>query len=49
MADLDLVAKTAAGPAHGTISITDRDFGWAAVRTPRLGPDTGIALLRSEI
>jgi hypothetical protein len=47
--DLDLVTKTAAGPAQGTLSITDRDFGYAAVRSAKLGPDTGVAVLRSEI
>jgi hypothetical protein len=46
---LDLVAKTAGGPAQGTMSLTDRDFGWAAKRTPKLGPDTGVVVLRSEL
>jgi hypothetical protein len=49
LADLDLVAKTAAGPVHGVVSITERDFGYAAVRVPKLGTDTGVAVLRSEI
>ncbi len=49
LADLDLVGKTASGPAHGVLSITDRDFGYAAVRAPKLGASTGIAVLRSEI
>jgi len=49
LADLDLVAKTAAGPVHGVVSITERDFGWAAIRAPKLGADTGVAVLRSEI
>jgi hypothetical protein len=49
LVDLDLVGKTAAGPVHGVLNITDRDFGYAAVRTPKLGTDTGIAVLRSEI
>jgi hypothetical protein len=46
---LDLLAKTAAGDAQGTIAITDRAFGWAATRTPRLAPDTGVVVLRSEL
>src|SRR5262249_18272285 len=49
LADQDLVGKTANGPAQGTASITDREFGWAAVRLPRMGPDVGIAVLRSEL
>lgn len=47
--DLDLVGKTASGPAEGPITITERVFGWAAIRTPKLGPDVGIVVLRSEI
>jgi len=49
LADQDLVGKTAGGPAQGTLAITDRAFGWAAVRTPRLAPDTGVVVLRSEL
>jgi hypothetical protein len=49
LGDLDIFAKTAAGPVHGITNITDRDFGYAAVRVPRLGADMGIAVLRSEI
>lgn len=49
LADQALVDKTASGPAQGTLNITDRAFGWAAVRTPRLAPDTGIVVLRSEL
>ncbi len=49
MADLDPVAKTASGRASGTLSITDRDFGWVAQRLPKLGPDVGVAVLRSEL
>ena len=49
IADLDPVAKTASGRAEGTLAITDRDFGWVAVRLPKMGPDTGIAVLRSEL
>ncbi|WP_394848879.1 hypothetical protein LZC95_15665 [Pendulispora brunnea] len=47
--DADLVTKTASGPHQGVVSITDRDFGYAAARTPKLGPDTGIVVLRSEL
>jgi hypothetical protein len=49
LVDLDLVSKTASGPLQGTMNITDRDFGYAAVRIPKLGPDTGVVVLRSEI
>jgi hypothetical protein len=49
LGDLDLVSKTASGPAQGTMNITDRDFGWAAVRIPKLAGETGVAVLRSEI
>lgn len=47
--ELNLVEKTKDGPADGVIRITERDFGWAAARTPKLGPDLGVVLLRSEI
>lgn len=47
--DAGVFAKTANGPADGTLTITDRSFGWAAVRTPRLGKDLGVVVLRSEI
>jgi hypothetical protein len=49
LADADLIGKTASGPVQGTLNITDRDFGYAAARCPELGPDVGIAVLRSEI
>jgi hypothetical protein len=45
----DLVGKTASGPFQGVIDITDRAFGFAACRTPKLAPDTGIVILRSEL
>lgn len=44
-----LHVKTASGPASSAIRITDRDFGWAADRLPKLGPDVGVVVLRSEI
>ena len=44
-----LVEKTAAGPAASPLTIENRDFGWAASRVPKLGPDVGIVVLRSEI
>lgn len=47
--DLDLVAKTASGPSEGVLTITERDFGYGATRTPKLGPDIGIVVLRSEL
>jgi hypothetical protein len=49
LGELDLVSKSASGPVSGSITITDRVFGWAAARSPKLGPDVGIAVLRSEI
>jgi hypothetical protein len=48
LSEQDLVGKTAGGPAQGTLTITDRAFGWAATRTPKLAPDTGVVVLRSE-
>jgi hypothetical protein len=48
LSEQDLVGKTAGGPAQGTVTITDRAFGWAAARTPKLAPDTGVVVLRSE-
>jgi hypothetical protein len=47
--ELGLTAKTAAGPVDGPITIADRPFGYAAARVPKLGPDVGIVVLRSEI
>ena len=46
---LHLTQATANGPASGSMSLTDREFGWSAVRTPKLGANTGIVVLRSEI
>ena len=42
--DADLVGKTAAaaGSAQGVLDITDRTFGWSAVRVPKLGPEAGV-------
>ena len=47
--DLDLVSKTATAPAQGVVNISDRDFGYAAIRLPSLGPEIGVVVLRSEI
>ena len=47
--DVGLTAKTAAGPVDAPITIADRAFGYAAARVPKLGPDVGIVVLRSEI
>ena len=46
---LNLVEKTANGPADSPLVLEDRAFGWAASRVPKLGPDVGIVVLRSEI
>jgi hypothetical protein len=44
-----LHAKTAAGLASAPLKITDREFGWAADRLPKLAPDVGVVVLRSEL
>ncbi len=49
LSDLNLVEKTATGLASGSLTLTDRPFGWAAIRTPKLGIDVGVFVLRSEI
>jgi len=49
LAQQDLVARTASGLFQATITITDRAFGFAAVRTPKLAPDTGVVVLRSDL
>lgn len=49
LVEADLPAKTAQGSFRGTLTITGRTFGLAALRVPKLGPDTGIAVLRSEV
>ncbi len=50
LAEQDLVGKTGALPLYqGTTTITDRAFGFAARRTPKLAPDTGIVVLRSDM
>lgn len=47
--ELKLHEKTQGAPAHGTLDITGRSYGYAAERTPKLGPDVGIVVLRSEV
>ena len=49
LADAKLADKTKSGPYQGTVNITDRDFGYAAKRTPKLGEDVGVVVLRSEL
>jgi hypothetical protein len=49
LAAAGLFEKTAAGPAAAPITIADRDFGWAAARLPKLSPDLGVVVLRSEL
>jgi hypothetical protein len=49
LAAQDLPAKTAGGAYQGTVDITDRPFGFAALRVPRLAADTGVVVLRSEL
>jgi hypothetical protein len=48
LAEQNLAAKTESGPATGTLTIADRAFGFAAQRTPSLGADTGVVVLRSD-
>jgi len=43
------VKATVAGVAEGTLTITEREFGWVAARVPKLGGSIGIAVLRSEL
>ncbi len=45
----DLATKTASGSCTGTVTVDDRAFGYAAQRTPKLAPDTGVVVLRSEM
>jgi hypothetical protein len=46
---LDLVAKTVDGRTfHERIEITGRAYGLGAMRSPKLGADAGVAVLRSE-
>jgi hypothetical protein len=49
LAEVGLTAKTASGPVDAPLMIADRPFGYAAARVPKLGPDVGIVVLRSEI
>jgi hypothetical protein len=46
---LDLPSKTAAGLHRQQVEITHRTFGLAAARVAELGPNAGVAVLRSEI
>ena len=47
--EADLVGKTAAGKFQGSITITERTFGLGAARVPKLGTDTGIVIIVSEV
>lgn len=49
LATAGVYEKTANGTVGEALKITDRDFGWAAARTPKLGADIGVAVLRSDI
>ncbi len=49
LATLKLSDRTANGQASGTMNVTDRDFGWSAIRAPKLGPQAGVVVLRSEL
>ena len=47
---LDLLGKTANDVVfHQQLEITGRGYGLAARRAPKMGPDVGVAVLRSEI
>ncbi len=47
--EADLVGKTASGKFQGSITITDRTFGLGAARVPKLGAETGIVIIVSEV
>lgn len=49
LAEVGLHAKTEAGLVAAPLTITDREFGWAATRLPKLGADVGVVVLRSEV
>jgi hypothetical protein len=49
LSDEKVYDRTVGAPAQGVITITEREFGYAAARAPKLGADVGIAVLRSEI
>ncbi len=49
LVQVGLHGKTAAGPAASPLKITDREFGYAAARLPKLGSEVGVVVLRSEI
>ena len=49
LARLPLPTSAAPGPISGLVTIDSREFGYAAAVVSRLGPDVGIAVLRSEI
>ena len=49
LVQVGLVGRTAQGPAHGVLSITGRDFAYAAARVPALEPDAGVVILWSGI
>ncbi len=49
LAGENLADKTASGGVQGVVTITEREFGYAAARAPKLGADVGIVVLRSEI
>jgi hypothetical protein len=49
LAEQDLVGKTVGGSFQGALTITDRVFGVGARRTPKLAPNTGVVMLRSDL
>jgi hypothetical protein len=49
LADEKVFDRTVGAAAQGVLHITEREFGYAAARAPKLGGDVGIAVLRSEI
>jgi hypothetical protein len=46
---LDVFGKTASGPFRGRLEITGRTYGVAAARTPKFAPDTGVAVIVSDL
>ena len=49
LAEAGLWDKTNDKVGSSPIKIADRDFGWAATRLPKLSPDVGVVVLRSEM
>ncbi len=49
LSELGLAERTTSGAAQGVVKITERDFGWGAKRVAKLGAESGVVVLRSEL